>query len=361
MAKLSANNTAQYTPVATFVQNNIMSVTLIDATADSLTVSWPEIQGASCYILQYKRNDGSSSTKFETLSDKLTSTQARKKNLLDEDNLGFFFQVAVPNDGNDPTAWISHCEPFFLLSSEHESSRMEPPLVRLAGIYEALTISWKSNDEDCVYEIQIRENIGGCEWKTIASSFAGNQVRKKNLSSPHGYQFRVRLANSSENAAFSRPSDAVVPLGLAEGVRMLFNSLDKSTLLRKAGDDVALVDALGGKEFILLYASASWCGPCRQYTPKLAQWYGSLDPNGRTIEVVFLSADHDKSSFLTYFAHMPWLAVNHDEDTREELLAYIGVRGIPQLAVLDGRTGRIVEANAVGKSLDASRWRSLLK
>jgi len=32
---------------------------------------------------------------------------------------------------------------------------------------------------------------------------------------------------------------------------------------------------------------------------------------------------------------------------------------IPQLSVLSGRTGRIIEENAVGKPFDIDRWRSL--
>lgn len=62
------------------------SITLIDATSDSLTVSWPEIPTKSStstaattrYVLQYKKATADDST-FETLSDKLSSTQARKK------------------------------------------------------------------------------------------------------------------------------------------------------------------------------------------------------------------------------------------------------------------------------------------
>lgn len=92
----------------------------------------------------------------------------------------------------------------------------------------------------------------------------------------------------------------------------------------------------------------------------LSQWYNSLGPN-RTVEVVFLSADHDERGFAQYYSSMPWLAVDFDEDTREELMGFIRVSGIPRLAVLDGRTGRIIEDNAVGKPLDVNRWRSLVK
>ena len=79
----------------------------------------------------------------------------------------------------------------------------------------------------------------------------------------------------------------------------------------------------------------------------------------KAVEVVFLSADQDENGFKSYYSSMPWAAVPFDDDGRESLMGHIRVQGIPRLAVLDGRTGRIIEDNAVGKPLDTSRWRQL--
>jgi hypothetical protein len=268
-------------------------------------------------------------------------------------------------DDGDAAPWLSHADPFFLLSDAEESARLPPPTVTLGGANQALHIQWKepSGGGGAAahgYELQMRENIGGDPWRTIAASVSGTEVRKKNLPSAHGYQFRVRpVVSGSAQAPFSPPSDPVVALGLSPGIKRLFQTLEKGTLLRSSADPpVPLADALGGKEFVLLYASAHWCGPCRQATPKLAAWYHGLGP-GKTIEVVFLSADHDRRSFQDYFSSMPWLAVDFDEEAREELMAFLQVRGIPQLAVLDGRTGRLLEANAIGKPFDLNHWRAL--
>jgi nucleoredoxin len=119
-----------------------------------------------------------------------------------------------------------------------------------------------------------------------------------------------------------------------------------------------LADALGGKEFVLLYASAHWCPPCRQFTPKLADWYKTVRNH---VEVVFVSCDHDANGFKSYFATHPWMAVDYDDDARENLLGAIRVSGIPRLVVLSGDTGKIIEDNAVGKPFDLNRWRSLNK
>ena len=55
------------------------------------------------------------------------------------------------------------------------------------------------------------------------------------------------------------------------------------------------------------------------------------------------------------------MAVDYDDDARENLLGAIRVSGIPRLVVLSGDTGKIIEDNAVGKPLDLNRWRALNK
>ena len=233
---------------------------------------------------------------------------------------------------------------------------MEAPIAVNTGNH-TLKISWKKAMDASGYELQMRENTGGAAWETIAPSLSGTQVKKKNLTSCLGYQFRVRPSGSS--APFSPPSEFAIARTLSSGIRRWFSSLKGGTLIRSGqGQPVPLEDALGGKEFILLYASAHWCGPCRQFTPMLAAWYKGFQDN---VEVVFLSADHDENGFKSYFRSHPWMAVDYDDDARESLMASIRVSSIPRLVVLSGITGKIVEDNAVGKPLDINRWRQLDK
>lgn len=347
-------------------------ITLIDSTCDSLTVSWPETAGAERYVLQYRKADDKDEL-FETLSDKLTTPQARKINLADDERgSGFIFRggavLACSNGGSDSsvlertTSWTSHSDPFRLLTAEQDKHRMNPPKVVLGGTNASLRVAWTPEADDdndtTTYELQMRENRAGAEWTTIATSFKGKEVRKKHLTSQYGYQFRVRSVGKT--SFFSSPSEPVVALGFTDGLKHFFRLLEHETLLQKFNQPpVPIAEALGGKEFVLLYASAHWCGPCRQFTPMLTKWYLSKGTSS-TCEVVFLSADHDKSEFQSYYKDMPWCAVDYDnEGAREQLMAHIKVSGIPRLAVLDGRTGKIVEDNAVGKPLDVNRWRTL--
>lgn len=329
------------------------SMKLLDARSTSLTVTWPATEAATKYRLEYRTGDQED---FQLLSDKLTQTQARKKNLIPEND--YFFRVA-PLVGEEikDDSWVTHDTPFRTISAELESKAMEAPKVVGAGSSHALKISWSKVDNVSGYELQMRENAGAAEWSTIAASLSGTEVKKKNLTSNLGYQFRVRPNES--DAPFSLPSDPCVARGLSAGIKRWFNSLSDGTLLRSGLEKpVPLEEALGGKEFILLYASAHWCGPCRQFTPMLANWYKGAREN---VEVVFLSADHDENGFQSYFRSHPWMAVDYDDDARESLMAAIRVTGIPRLVVLSGKTGKIIEDNAVGKQLDINRWRALDK
>ncbi|OMO80191.1 C1-like protein [Corchorus olitorius] len=80
---------------------------------------------------------------------------------------------------------------------------------------------------------------------------------------------------------------------------------------------------------------ASWCGPCRRFTPKLVEVYSELSPKG-DFEIIFVSGDEDEESFNGYFSKMPWLAIPFsDSETRNRLDELFKVMGIPHLVFLD--------------------------
>ncbi|XP_048132436.1 probable nucleoredoxin 1 [Rhodamnia argentea] len=126
----------------------------------------------------------------------------------------------------------------------------------------------------------------------------------------------------------------VVGDGARHDVQSLLSSPDRDFLIRNNGDQVK-VDSLKGKK-IGLYFSASWCGPCRRFTPTLVEVYNELSPRG-DLEIIFVSGDEDEESFSEYFSKMPWLAIPFsDSDKRSSLDEVFKVRGIPRLVFLDG-------------------------
>jgi thiol-disulfide isomerase/thioredoxin len=56
-------------------------------------------------------------------------------------------------------------------------------------------------------------------------------------------------------------------------------------------------------QVIMFYFSASWCGPCRAFTPALRKWY-QRHAAAKQLEIVFVSNDRDANEFNSYFAPM---------------------------------------------------------
>jgi|SaaInlStandDraft_1057018.scaffolds.fasta_scaffold08272_3 nucleoredoxin len=89
------------------------------------------------------------------------------------------------------------------------------------------------------------------------------------------------------------------------------------------------------KDHFLLYYSASWCGPCKKFTPQLVDFYNKHSEE-QNFECILVSSDQDKKSMHTYMrdTKMPWPAVDYDYIDRNQMKAY-GGNGIPCLVLLD--------------------------
>jgi nucleoredoxin len=144
-------------------------------------------------------------------------------------------------------------------------------------------------------------------------------------------------------------------------------SLLGKTLLGKDDKIIATNKALEKKDFVLLYFSASWCPPCRAFSPVLKEFYKNVKDS---VEIVYISSDKDYTEFSGYFGTMPWLSLpeknpsnnnnnnnnnnNKSTDTTAssvvEIKNYLAkmcqVRGIPTLIVLERKTGMFVTDQA---------------
>ena len=143
-----------------------------------------------------------------------------------------------------------------------------------------------------------------------------------------------------------------------------FSQLFGPCLLVKANGVPTLIDtanALHNTRLIAMYFSAHWCGPCRSFTPMLAELYSCLKYTfpSHGLEIIFVSSDRDIPSFDNYFASMPWLAIPFQAGAmvQQQIKMKYGVRGIPSLVVLDAISGEIVVnmAEARGEVMQACR------
>jgi len=108
-------------------------------------------------------------------------------------------------------------------------------------------------------------------------------------------------------------------------------------------------ERLAGVRFFALYFSASWCGPCRAFTPELVDAYGKIRALYPEFEVVHVNRDRSPAAMAVYLREdkMPWpaLAWEATRDARE-INRYAG-SGIPCLVLID-RDGKVLS--------DSYRW-----
>jgi len=114
-----------------------------------------------------------------------------------------------------------------------------------------------------------------------------------------------------------------------------FASLEEllGTELVDAKGDKVETSSLSGK-VIGLYFSASWCGPCRAFTPELVKF---RDRNEEKFEVVFVSSDRSAEDQQDYMKQydMDWPAIPFDSPLRQQLGDKYGITGIPSLVIVD--------------------------
>lgn len=103
-------------------------------------------------------------------------------------------------------------------------------------------------------------------------------------------------------------------------------------LIDKNGNNYNTINKLTNK-YIAIYFSAKWCGPCKQFTPKLVDFYNKVDKNN--FELLFISLDKNLNEFNMYFNEMPWLSIPFDKNNSESLSEVFNIDGIPTLQLYD--------------------------
>lgn len=115
-------------------------------------------------------------------------------------------------------------------------------------------------------------------------------------------------------------------------------------LITASGKKRSTANALKGK-IVALYFSASWCGPCRGFTPQLIKFYRKVAKK-KNLEIIFVSSDKNDSAMKQYMKKdkMPWLAIPFNDPAAAALIKELRVNGIPNLAVF-GKDGKLISPN----------------
>jgi len=130
---------------------------------------------------------------------------------------------------------------------------------------------------------------------------------------------------------------------------MSFEQALGERLQKKDGSFVDTKAAIAGKT-IGIYFSAHWCGPCREFTPKLKAFYEEYKKKDPSFEIIFSSGDRSAKGAMDYFQadHGDYLMIPYEnEKGRSALDELFEVEGIPQFTLVTSE-GKVI--NNEGKA-----------
>jgi nucleoredoxin len=108
---------------------------------------------------------------------------------------------------------------------------------------------------------------------------------------------------------------------------------------------------LGKVKYYAFYYSASWCPPCRKFTPSLVEFYNRLKPQHPEFELILVGRDRSEAEADKYMQthSMPWPAVKFSEaKAKTKIMGYMG-RGIPCLVFVDSDGNVLADSYVDGK------------
>ena len=138
-------------------------------------------------------------------------------------------------------------------------------------------------------------------------------------------------------------------LGAEDGAAPWFVEKFGERLQTASGRKVDAKQVLEGKT-VGVYFSASWCGPCRAFTPKLVKFHRQVAKKNN-FEIVFVSSDKDEQAMFDYMKKngMPWYALPFSAEQKKALKEELKVGGIPTLAVFGkDKYGDVAHRREVG-------------
>ena len=98
--------------------------------------------------------------------------------------------------------------------------------------------------------------------------------------------------------------------------------------------------------FFGLYFSAHWCPPCRNFTPKLINFYEVANKTQKQIEIIFVTSDKSEAEFNEYFGSMPWLSIPFKDEAINNLKESFEIMGIPTFLVFNSE-GKLIDDKAI--------------
>ena len=230
------STTSSPTPLST------PSVTVTASTVSSISVTWPAINNAGSYNVDYKKSNDSTWTTY------VTGTTARTQTILGLSS-GTSYNIRVqavpsypPGDPWIVSAWGS------VTATTATPQQLSAPIVTEAGkTTTSITIAWTEANYAATYNVEYKKNTDST-WLSVETGYSGLSKTVIGLTSGTTYNFRVQAVpvytpgtpwTSSEWRSVSATTNSVMPLSKPQEVNLVGNTTSSIRITWSRVDNAA--------------------------------------------------------------------------------------------------------------------------
>lgn len=148
---------------------------------------------------------------------------------------------------------------------------------------------------------------------------------------------------------FKQPPVDVLNTKLSDFIGNKFISFRGAT--EREREETSLTEEVGvehfeGARFVGLLFSAGFASPCKIMLKYLRNLYSDINLEERQFEVLYVPADRSKSEWEEHFKTHCWPSLPYGDARIKKLQQLYCVTGVPQLVILDTKTGFCITKHA---------------